>query len=151
MSLRTRLTLIYGLLLALIFVGVGLGAEIVMQGRFSDQIRNSLTSAANRVEANYALTPVEPERVFRYALPQTVQPFADVYMELVNSDGSPVDESNNLRPEVLPLDPSALRRAFSHRQTTLQQTQWKGNLLEIYYTPMPRASPFFKLMRIERA
>ena len=147
MSLRTRLTLIYGLLLALVFIGLGLGAEIVMQGRFSDQAKTSLTSAAAQVFNKASVSgihnnrpctaPSETECVARYQLPSAVEPFAGVYLELISPDGTAYDRSANLKPSHLPFDAAAFTRAMNQRLTTFEQKTWQGNLLEIYYTPMP--------------
>jgi two-component system OmpR family sensor kinase len=152
MSLRTRLTIIYGLLLAVVFIGLGLGAEILMQGRFSDQARSGILSAASKVQADYSVQRIAHSSMLRYQLPDIQQPFTNVYLELVDPSGKPVDESPNLRPSFLPIDQKALNDALSRgRESSFEQVTWQKTLLEIYYSPMPVIDRAFSVSHVEPA
>ena len=140
MSLRARLTTIYGALLALVFFGVGIGAEIVMQGRFSEQTQAALVSSADYVFHHYGVTET-PGRPIQYQLP-AVPAFTAVYWELVGPDGHVLTRSTNLSPNYLAVDRTAVREALSQFETYHMVTSG-GSLLEVYYTPMPRVQPTF--------
>jgi signal transduction histidine kinase len=150
MSLRARLTLIYGGLLALVFVGLGYGAETVMQTLFSDQARSSVTSAATYVINHYTCVScggATSSKLYRYALPKNPQPFANVYLELVAPGAKVYDRSANLESTQLPVNMKDFNQALSKRQTSFEQTTFGGTLLDIYYTPMPKPPPsiFFRV------
>jgi signal transduction histidine kinase len=143
MSLRARLTLIYGLLLLVVFVVLGFGAEIVMQGRFADQTHSRVTSEVNYVFNNYSVTQTSPiSRHIKWHLPPQ-NPFAGVYLELVDAGGSTLDTSANLTPaDALKVDLKAVTNALNDRVDTTMQVRLLGQPLEVYYTPMPRFSLF---------
>lgn len=135
MSLKARLTLIYGALLLVVFVALGFGAEIVMQGRFADETKSRLTSAANYVLNNYWITPIDAYAV--YHLPAQ-SPFTGIYVEVVNSDGKAVVGSPDSSGNNPPVDMRAVRRVLRSGVTTIEHQSMAGNHLEIYYTPMAR-------------
>ena len=147
MSLRTRLTLIYGGLLALVFIGLGIGAETIMRTLFSDQANSSLTSAATNVINNYIGTYSLASKSFRYQLPQNQQPFQSVYLELISPQGMVYSQSANLETATIPPNMKDFSKALNSRQTSFQQTTFDGNLLDIYYTPMP--PPPKRIYRVE--
>jgi len=134
-SLRARLTLLYGGLLGALLLALGLGAQALMQGRFADETRSTLTSAAQWVYNNYTLeTAVGGHLVVR--LPAQ-HPFStpDTYFEIVNGDGTVADQSLNLAPATLPLDRHALRQAYFHRHSTFEQVTLGHDQVQVYYTP----------------
>lgn len=136
--------MIYGALLGVVFVGLAFGAEMVMRQRFNDQARASLTSAAAYVvnPSHYGVVLIKGGSEFRYQLPPKLQPFTDVYLELIGPSGRPIDRSANLHPSgYLPVIPSAFRASLRRGQSTFLQSSRGGNLLDMYYTPMPRPPP----------
>ncbi len=118
MTIRTRLTLWYSSLLAVVILVFGLSMFSVLNWAWKDQLQTNLTSVANQV---FALIGQDEHGHMIAQLPDlgdtiTISPF---YIQVWDSDGSPVRMSPNVSFKH-PLDPYTIgtpERLFSTPDT----------------------------------
>lgn len=134
MSLRARLTLIYGGLLAVVLIGLGFGAQYFMAGRVADQTRSSLDSAAQYVNNNYRTT-IGLNNAALPKLPQQ-KPLSGLYLEIIYPPNVIGDRSPSLYPDKIPINKKALTGAFLHRHSSYHLERLGNQVLEVYYSPM---------------
>lgn len=139
MSLRARLTLIYGGLLALVFVVLGWGAQIVMQGRFADETRTALVSNAQRVYRE-SISPGQTLQADGSGWEFPVLPTENavrtpgIYFEILDPAGAVAERSPATTN--LPINMAAVHGALLHLRTSFHTAALSGDHLEVYYSPL---------------
>lgn len=139
MTLRARLTLIYGGLLALVFVALGFGGRTIMQSSFANQTRLTLTSAAQYVNSNYTLLVAGHQRLVPL-LPANPQknPFKNpgLYFEIAGPKGQIISRSAGLKPATIRPNRRLLNQAIQHRRSSFGTVSLGGDQLQVYYSPL---------------
>ncbi|HZT96274.1 MAG TPA: HAMP domain-containing sensor histidine kinase [Chloroflexota bacterium] len=136
MSLRGRLTLLYGGLLAVVLLALGVAANLLIQARFADQTRSALTSTAQYIYGHYRVVGT-PQRALAPRLPAQ-QPFSSsgVYAEIVGYGGRVIDRWPGLTGQTIPLNSGAIEAAFVDGKSTLTSVSLHGQAAAAYYTPL---------------
>ncbi len=135
MSLRARLTLLYGLLLAAVLLVLGVGADLLLQQRFSNQTRSSLTSTAQYIYGHYQLIGTSQGEL---APELPTQPFNDStdYAEIIGYDLHVYDRWPTLAGHNLPLSSDAIEAALVKRKSTFATMTLDGQPASAYYSPL---------------
>ena len=106
MSIRTRLTLWYSSLLAMVIVVFGLALFSVLNWAWRDQIDSSLNVLANQVATQYHFDPETNQlQVELPALGDSVS-LSPYYIQVWSANGRLISTSDNTRQN--PLDPMML-------------------------------------------
>jgi heavy metal sensor kinase len=138
MSIRLRLTLAYVVLLGVILGIFGVGLYTIISNSLYDDVNQRLTSRAQEVQASVdAAVEVQQDplillRQGGYLIPKAdVFSTGDIYVQIMNSDGTVISRSDNLGLQRLPMDPATVRQVMQGQNvmTTLRAGQTRLQVL----------------------
>ena len=143
MTLRARLTFLYGALLLVVLVAIGFGAQLLLEGRFSAQTQSSLATIAKYVKNKSQLVNSHGE--LRPDLPKRcgpgspkscpLKPFTGYYLEIV-TNGKVAETSWGSSSGNIQLNNRALLRASQKGQPAFSTEDLGGQHLVVYYYPL---------------
>jgi two-component system, OmpR family, sensor kinase len=142
-TLRARLTLLYGGLLLVVLVAIGFGAQLLLEGRFTDQTHSSLSTIATYVKNNYQLydthgqlLPKLPRCGQKSSEKCPLKPFTGYYLEIIQN-GKVVETSfSTTGSGTIPLVRQALMNAGQNGRESFSAVALGGEHLAVYYYPL---------------
>src|SRR5438552_2284883 len=128
MTLRVRLTLIYGGLLAVLFIGLGFGAQAIVRGHFEDESRLQLSAAAQEFKDGTIFDRQGNQWIPQWPPSQEFNPFKNpgLYLEVIDNSGSVTFRSPSLGLEAIPVPPGIKERVISSRVSEFGSTMLTG-------------------------
>ncbi len=141
MTLRARLTLLYGGLLLVVLVVIGFGAQALLESRFTGQTQTNLITIAKYVRNNYHLVDRRGEilpTLPKLCRPDSskscpLKPFAGYYLEIVQN-GKVVETNPN--SVAIPLSSRAITQAAKYGNAAFSSVVLGSEHLAVYYYPL---------------
>jgi two-component system OmpR family sensor kinase len=137
-TLRTRLTLVYGGLLALIFIGLGFGAQAGMSGHFRDEDHLLLVSTAQEFRDDVFFVGTPRVQLPVWPASKKFNPLHNpgLYVEVVGPAGQVMYRSESLGGATLPVSSSLAHEVVDTSRSIFGETTNGGLPLDIYYTDL---------------
>jgi two-component system OmpR family sensor kinase len=136
MSLRLRLTLFFTIVLAASLLALSALLYVMLDHTLALDVDHAIASKAEDVARTSRIRGEYPIRPRRIRLPH-IDAFAapEIYIQLLNAEGEPVDRSANLGEHQLPLTPAALQHG-REGNSWYDTLSLAGQTLRLYTAPL---------------